>query len=774
MRPEDRKILTFQRGASETFYGVEYADATGRPGRAGGESHNGYVFANPGTPEDNERFVRQMMNTQFQVCPKLSPGDSGGPILISFDGGKKFALVGIVANQREVGGDCTSVVAISQFICDLQYAGVRFLQYVEYNPDTGEFNQVAPPALPGGMIGGGPTGSSPDPKVQTLADVGDLIKYADAFAKYGLAKTILKERLDAIIKLELSPGDPVREIDKSGKRIFNNASTDRKIFESTKMTDDQIIADLQYITNIGSAINPLIEKLKTLKTYIYPVPPATEQVSLTELEDVSSEIVKLVKEDKNNVNFNFTPLQYAVYVANRTVIEQLIKNNIPINLRETLTDPQPDRKQYTLEQLADKRDPKDPRKQDVVVLVNEIKKTRDKATTDYDQPTPQIDKRFLEKNKENEVVTLVYNKIYQESAQAKGGPSSDVIEIDQVRYADKIEQAKKNAREGKPDGELYRPIEWKAQSGMLRGASAAYTKYYDIERATMQGEEDGKIRPNNPSVEYNGTEYDDAPLQAVKDAYLKAFYKASATDFNRGFYDGLAAKPVSSYVQGLSFLEDAFITTLFESAASSISNIPTTGVPIIGSKGAKDTAVRDQYKQGYLKGIAQLITPNPPPKSSSGATIPSVGGGYYDTALESAKAAGIEDARNQPKGYKKYTTPARYYAADTRFDSTLVVRARKEIPIEIFLNKMITNYPEFALEPGATPTDIAEATNRQAKLNNLKIAYDDAYDKTLTKTVQGLQEPAGPPLKPATEAFVPGGTRKHKKMTPRRRSLRRK
>jgi hypothetical protein len=100
---------------------------------------------------------------------------------------------------------------------------------------------------------------------------------------------------------------------------------------------------------------------------------------------------------------------------------------------------------------------------------------------------------------------------------------------------------------------------------------------------------------------------------------------------------------------------------------------------------------------------------------------------------------------------------------------------------------MIDNYAEFALEPGASETQKQEAIDRQKKINDIKKAYDDAYDRALTGRVQSLGRPQAPPLKPATtdlpalpspassaEPPSSGGTRKQKKRSPRRRTLRKK
>ena len=559
------------------------------------------------------------------------------------------------------------------------------------------------------------------------------------------------------------------------ENIALKKDTAKRIFQSPKKTDNEIINSISSISAIGPAIERLVEKIKTVKGYIDQNPE--NPISLIDLKDIKQDLLN----DIQKVNFNVTPLQYAVLVGNKQILETLITNNIQINSETIDTDPASDGTTYTLLELATKRSERDdPRRKEVIDFVTEIVKTVNKASSDFNRQPPRKDEEFLKNPRVEESITLIYKKVFQELLEGKSGPNADFIDIDIVRYADIIKQAKEDANkkdtktktQGIPNPDLYKPLAWKGQSPGLPAASAAYTKYYDIELAKIKGTQDGKLKLLDKT--YDRSEYKIAPLFAVAQAYKTAYNIASATDYDRGFYDGLSAKAVSEYITGTGFwfLEPEYADALLETSDASIKKI---GYPLHNlfkrpyDKTDTGLKVRDDYKLGYIEGIQQLLASDTPVDKTKPKTT--ITKGYYDTVKTAVERAAKIDAE---KGYPMYTTPAEYIAADTRegkvFDS-----ANKDILVQIFLNKLITTYVDFMKDRETSPKDLENLNEEQKKINDLKYLYDKTYQVETTKKLQSTPtQPSTPPIKPSSRPPPKGGTRKRTTKSPKRRTLRKK
>ena len=623
---------------------------------------------------------------------------------------------------------------------------------------------------------GNQRGNTNQPKTPSdkLDDVGDLIDYTQAYASFGIPKTDMKNKLEAFIKLVGTPGAPVPpQYTPDPKNttvkytVYNpKAASNTYIFESPKgITDSIIISVLTKLSKIGTAIVPLVNKLNLIKRFIYA--NLTKPIFTDDFSDLTDQIAQDAKKvGADKVLFNLTPLQYAILVGNKDILHQLITANAPISENQTRTDPSADGTTYTIQELVAKRDDSDPRKEEVVKRVNDIITVRKKALADYRRPTPAKDIKYVESLKDegsdDYIMKFVYNKTFDEAMEGKAIKDADQIEYSQIVYKATIDKAKEDARkidpntkvQGVPDPRLYNLVGWKT-SGISTPEQTMYTKYYTIERAIIQAEIDSQRDPPIKTAEYSRPEYNKPPLRAIKDAYMLEFNKRTARDYDRGFRDGLAGQEFAEYIAGPGGkLESVFAQIIYGTAG-------TTGV--------------SDYKRGYLQGINQLIN-----SSATGpGTPPSISSGYYLVALQSAKRAGIIDATVSGGPNPRYTTPATYYASDTRSATGPAGQTRsfdpskKELPVQIFLDKLIKNYKDIAYNQPPTPAEVIQGTARQKMIDKLKEEYDRAYGESQVqegRRTYGPQEEAPG----VTRRSLGGSSRKHKSHSPKRSTLRRK
>ena len=613
-------------------------------------------------------------------------------------------------------------------------------------------------------------GNAPD-----KADLDDLKKKQEASKKVGRDAQDKQIELNKKVK-ELAALEKKLEKEET---VYTVIDGKKKIFGSA---DDILTSDMiRYLSLLPpTSIEIFIKKLETIRTYLND----NNGVSQSKLSKIDNKLTTTKTAVESSIKFLVTPLQYAVLAGNREIVEELIKFNVPMSQRATLTIPTiEDNTQYTLLELVQSRDPKDPNKAGVESLVNDITQARSDAAKDVRKNPPSRNENYGrdQKGVVNEIKNLIYKKLYNELRQGK-----PEVTIDEVQFEAQIAKGKNDATNGNPpDATLYKPIEWKSGNTQLDGAIVAYTRSYQTTLAAIQGKRDGEAANPTVNPEYSKEEYNAYPERAIKEAYMEAFRVASSTDFDRGYYDGLRGSKFAGYVSSqYDFLEPEYYALVF------------------GIQGSDKR--RTEYIIGYEKGLTQLLTPNPTPGGPASITT-----GYYDVVLANARNAGRYDGS---QGKKPYTTPVEYRAADTRlYKPGTPASSRKDtIDVVIKIDQLATNLPDSLF---AKETRMDVAIESQKKITKIKEVYDEEYRKAGVSTLVSAGIAAAPSseLKPTTElspdilakraappspppeavftkkrtqelkeeaksAFKKKGglTKKYKKKTPKRRTLRRK
>ena len=570
-----------------------------------------------------------------------------------------------------------------------------------------------------------------------------------------IQKDDLDEKIKTIIKFKKSAGYTISDTDK----IYTNDATDVSKLVVFGVSDRFLTSDkFRELSIIGkAAMEIFITKLESIREALTKNYNSVLQVSV---DDITDDMNRVKINTAGFIKFMVTPLQYATLTCNPSTIELLIKKNVPITEDATKTLKTVDGSSYTLDYLASVRDTRDKHKKKVIQLIEAIRDARESGIIDSNAVNPKFNSKYgVDSNTENEksIKTLIYTKTFEENV--KNRPD---VTISDIRFKDIIDTASEDAIRGTPNNALYKFIEWKTRAELpaTEDVKIAYTHAYMKKRASIEGEKDGSRNLRN--TEYDKPEYNIPPLIHIKNAYEMAFRIRTATYYDSGFYDGLKAAPFAQQVSPLYSLESAFSQIVQPSS----------------SKQSQD------YKLGYAKGIEQVIKPQPG-SEELGSLTP----GSYEAIINDAMRAGTDDAAN---GKQKYTTPIRYTAKDNR---TANIDLTKNIQIEIYANKLITNYPQISRysvqNTGETPEQLQQrqteyeknAEDIQKKINLIKTAYDTAYDKEATRirtTATYTQPMSSSNLRPDSNTRTGGvrGRSKSKKHTKpgsaKRRTLRKK
>ena len=596
-------------------------------------------------------------------------------------------------------------------------------------------------------------------------------------------KTLQKDLIDKGLEGSPAPSSGAKLFDEATKQLFG-------------LQDDAMIANLQSWSLIGDAILPLIEKINTLKSYL-----DSNLIAKTELKDISQDIVGKAKKDVGKINYLVNPLQYAVLVAPTSTVEMLIRSNVPLTKDLTTTLP-PDSK--TLLQLAKSRDDKD--SNEMIKLCGLIVEAQDKAAVDFIKN--KRDEKYGEKN---DIQKQIYESVFTGLELPGIDPRENETLVNEVRYKYIIDKAKEDARKRVPDPKLYEQSVRSTSGGSIenptRNEISIYTHYYEIEIAKQDGKRDGTspiyktvdgVETPQYDPKYNDPMYTtDEKKAELKSAYMTSFRIAASKDLDMGFMDGLKLENFSIFFTGITsvgsipYLEEPFVTNLFESASPDLNLFGTPGEiasnfgklfkspePAIGPVLASPASQRS----ASLGGRSRSMSTRTPPPTRGGADSQNkktelylmgyaegastvLSDPYYESILSQARSIGYSDGN---KGYAKYTTLARYDIQDPR---PIKKNDKITLHIEINFGKLNTTFVDQMPQGSKIPDDPEVRKLFTDKVVNLKNAYDESY---ADGSVQKIRQIAPPPAPMFPNAERQGGQTKSRRRHGSRTTLRNK